>query len=232
MSKIIGPSVSLNGLVLWLDAANPKSYTSGSTTWYDMSGNNNHGTLVSGSGYSSANMGSITFDGVNDYVNIGVDKSCNRFTADFTISAWVYRSGSSGTWGNIMGDYYTGGTANALEWQIAIDNTARLFVYNGTGGFLMNNIVSGFSVNSWINVVLSRIGSTLRLYANTNLIASITNTTTFGSATGNFNIGIDGNNKAEPLTGYISNVLIYKNKGLTSDEVLQNYTALKSRYGL
>ena len=133
---------------------------------------------------------------------------------------------------NIIGDYYTNSTANALEWQIMISNAAQLNLYNVTGGYIISTIASGFSAGAWINVVVSRINSTITMYSNTNSIATATNTTTFGSATGNLNIGIDGNNSSEPFTGNIANVLIYKNKGLTASEVLQNYNATKGRYNL
>ena len=59
-----------NGLVLALDAANPKSYVSGSTTWRDLSGNNNSGSLVNGPTYSSDSGGSIVLDGVDDGVTV------------------------------------------------------------------------------------------------------------------------------------------------------------------
>ena len=218
-----------SGLVLALDAADRNSYVSGSTVWNDLSGNGNTGTLTNGPTFSN---NSIVFDGTNDYVNIGVDKSCNRFTADFAVSTWVNRTNSGVTFGNIIGDYYTNSTANALEWQIMISNTAQLNLYNVTGGYIINNTASGFSTGNWINVVVTRIGSTITMYANTNSIATTTNTTTFGSATGNLNIGIDGNNSSEPFTGRIGGVLIYKNKGLTNSEVLQNYNAQKSRFNL
>jgi hypothetical protein len=76
-----------NGLVLNLDAA----YYDGGTTWTDLSGLSNNGTLVNGVGYDSANGGSLSFDGVDDYINFGdifndvfagVDKK-------FAISSWV-----------------------------------------------------------------------------------------------------------------------------------------------
>jgi hypothetical protein len=218
-----------NGLVLALDAADRNSYPGSGTTWTDLSGNGNNGTLTNGPTFSN---NSIVFDGTNDYVNIGVDKSCNRFTADFAISAWVNRTNSGVTFGNIIGDYFTNSTANALEWQILMNNNANFALYNVTGGFIINTVSSGFSPGNWINVVVTRIGSTITMYANTNSIATATNSTTFGSATGNLNIGIDGNNSSEPFTGRIGEVLIYKNKGLTSSEVLQNYNAQKSRFNL
>ena len=227
-----GPRIVTNGLVLSLDAADRNSYPGSGTTWRDMSGNGNNGTLTNGPTFSSANGGRIVFDGTNDHVNIGVDKSCNRFTADFAVSAWVNRTNAGVAFGNIIGDYYTNSTANALEWQIMISNTAQLNLYNVTGGYIISTIASGFSAGAWINVVVSRVGSTITMYANTNSIATATNTTTFGSATGNLNIGIDGNNSSEPFTGNIANILIYKNKGLTASEVLQNYNVTKTRFGL
>jgi hypothetical protein len=219
------PAIITNGLVLNLDASYTPSYPKNGTTWYDISSGGNNGTLVNGTTFSTDNGGSMVFDGTNDYVNIGVDKSCNRFTGDFAVSVWVNRTNAGVQWGNIIGDYYTNTTANPLEWQLMISNTAQLFVYNVTNGYVINAISSGFNAGTWINVVLSRIGSTISLYANSNFITSTTNTTTFGSATGNLNIGVDGDNSSEPLTGKIGNVMIYKNKGLTSSEVLQNYNA-------
>jgi hypothetical protein len=225
--------VTTSGLTLNLDAANYASYGGVGTVWKDISGNGNDGTLINGPTYGNSGLTSnISFDGADDYVNIGVNKSCNRFTSDFTVSAWVNRSSGGGTWGNIIGDYYTNGTANALEWQILIKNDGYLTVYNVTNGYVINPTPTGYGPNTWINVVLSRVGSTLTLYANTNVVATTTNTTTFGSATGNLNIGIDGDNSSERFTGRIANVLIYKNKGLNSQEVLQNYNAQKSRFGL
>ena len=221
-----------NGLIFYVDGGLISSYPGSGTTWTDISGAGNNGTLNNGAVFSTSNGGYIQFDGTDDYVNIGVDKSCNRFTADFTVSTWVNRSNTGGTWGNIIGDYYTNSTGNALEWQIMISNAAQLFVYNVTNGYVISPIASGYSTNTWINVVLSRVGSTITLYANSNIVTSVTNTTTFGSATGNLNIGIDGNNSSEPLTGNIANVLIYKNKGLSTSEVLQNFNANRRRFNI
>ena len=59
------------GPVLCLDAGSRLSYPGSGTTWTDLSGNGNTGTLVNGPTYSSANSGAIVFDGVNDIVSIG-----------------------------------------------------------------------------------------------------------------------------------------------------------------
>jgi hypothetical protein len=62
------PKIVTDGLVLYLDAANTKSYVSGSTTWNDISRGGNNGTLVNGPTFNRGNGGSIEFDGVDDYV--------------------------------------------------------------------------------------------------------------------------------------------------------------------
>ena len=70
MSFNNGPTIVTNGLVLALDAGDKNSYVSGSTTWFDLTGVNN-GTLVNGPTFNSGSGGSIVFDGVDDYVNLG-----------------------------------------------------------------------------------------------------------------------------------------------------------------
>ena len=176
------------------------------------------------------NKGSLKFDGSNDYVNIGTGTGLNQFSGDFTVSLWAMATGLNSNYGNLIGDYYTNTVATTNEWQIMMNNSSTyLNVYRVGTGYIISNTASGFSANTWINVVLTRIGSAITLYANNTVIATATNSTTFGTATGNFNIGIDGNNTSEAFSGLISNVLIY-NKGLTATEVAQNYNAQKSRY--
>jgi hypothetical protein len=221
-----------NGLVLYLDAGTSTSYSGTGNTWTDLSGNNNNGTLTNGPTYSSANGGSLSFDGVNDYVNIGIGKGVNQFSGDFAVSAWVFRNAGGPTLGNVIGDYYTGSVATTNEWQLMMSSTAQFNFYRVGSSYVIPNTASGYSASQWINVVVSRIGSTISMYANNNLIASTTNSEVFGTATGNLNIGIDGNNSSEPLCANISNVMIYKNKGLTATEVSQNFNALRSRYGI
>jgi hypothetical protein len=108
------------------------------------------------------------------------------------------------------------------------NSSTRLIVYRHNNGIVLE-VASGFSANTWINVVFTRIGSTLTLYANNNVVGTATNSSIFGSATGNVNIGIDGDSSSERFTGLISNVLIYR-KGLSAVEVAQNYEAQKSKF--
>jgi hypothetical protein len=71
MAGSSGPDLVQNGLVLALDAADKNSYRGTGTTWSDLSGNNNTGTLTNGPTFNGGNGGSIVFDGVDDYADFG-----------------------------------------------------------------------------------------------------------------------------------------------------------------
>jgi len=201
----------------------------------DLAGNDDNGLLGNGSTsnmplYDYYNKGSFKFFASNKYIKLGISTVVNQFAGDFTVSLWAMATAENSNYGNLIGDYYTTGGVTTAEWQIMMNNSsAFLNVYRVGTGFIINNISSGFSANTWINVVLTRIGSAITLYANNNVIGTATNSLVFGSATGNVNIGINGNNSAEPFSGLISNVLIYR-KGLSAVEVAQNYEAQKSKF--
>ena len=108
-----------DGLVLNLDAGNPQSYPGSGTTWTDLSGNGNNGTLLNGVGYDSDNGGSLVFDGSNDYVTTPLfgDSTTNR-----TFSVWYNplnntvttplnrgRDGAGGYWSLLIGSDRTSG---------------------------------------------------------------------------------------------------------------------------
>ena len=87
MSGSISRKLVTDGLILYIDAANSKSYPDSGTTWFDLTSNNNNGVLTNGPTFDSANGGSIVFDGVDDYVKPPA-ASLFQFT-DFTLASWV-----------------------------------------------------------------------------------------------------------------------------------------------
>jgi hypothetical protein len=201
----------------------------------DLSGFDDNGLLGNGSTnnmplFDSYNKGAFKFFASNKYIKLGNNTNINQFTGDFTVSLWAMATAENSNYGNLIGDYYTAGVATTNEWQIMMNNSSTaLNVYRHGTGYVINNTASGFLANTWINVVLTRVGSTVTLYANNAVIGTASNSSVFGSATGSVNIGIDGNNVAEPFSGLISNVLIYQ-KGLSAVEVAQNYEAQKSKF--
>ena len=79
MSFSFSPKIVTDGLVLYLDAANTRSYVSGSTVWTDLSRVGNNGLLINGPTFNSLNNGSIVFNGTNQYVDCGVSTISLRY---------------------------------------------------------------------------------------------------------------------------------------------------------
>ena len=231
-------SIVTNGLVLALDAANIKSYPGTGTTWTDLSGNGNNGTLTNGPTYSSANGGSIVFDGANDYVDCGASNSLN-FTSSFSVSFWM--SNSIGSTYEYYVNRWTYQNGSYRQWSF--DNTALGVPSADTIGFRISSdgtdagLTSIFSTNSsyssgWHHITGTWDGSLMNLYVDSVLVAGPTSKTSMVSTAGQKTL-IGGGNQGTsfPMSGNISEVLIYK-RALSAAEVSQNFNALRGRYGV
>lgn len=220
-----------NGLVLNLDAGNSSSYPGSGTTWTDLSGNSNTGTLVNGVGYSSANGGSLVFDGIDDYVLAGPIPFTGTSNVSVSWGIWVYPSSTSG---NIMS---MSSTNPQGSWNMPpIAATGQKF-----RGKIWSNAylysTTTYTLNTWYYVVLvfNYSTGTQLLYVNGVLQDSQSSITYSSSGTNNYiflgqqNPGADNTGM---FSGRISNFHIYGNKALTATEVSQNYNALKGRFGL
>ena len=216
MATHYSPKIVTDGLVLCLDAANAKSYPGSGTTWYDLSGNGNHGTLVNGVTYNSQNGGVFEFDGVNDEISVS---GPNLTSSDYTVIGGSRYSGgtrgriisaASNNW--LLGHWSSGserhyaqgwitsssGGANDLNWRI----------YTGTGN------IGTDQYYFWINDEIH------------------TGPSTGGSQGPNgFKLGRYYNNSNEYSTGQISFLLVY-NKILTNKEIKQTYVAFRRRFGI
>jgi len=221
-----------SGLVLNLDAGVSSSYPGSGTTWTDLSGNGNTGTLNGGAGYNSANGGSITFDGTDDYVNLGNPSSLS-FASALTISIWFY----SGTVGGGSYLYLKGRTDND-NYNPLINSTGH-YLWTGANGRAQYINPSNYILdNTWYNLTVSHTsGSTPNIYKN----AILSTSHTFSEGNGTYALGTNANPAAinadiprgviTNFNGRIPQVSIY-NRGLTAAEVSQNFNALRGRYGL
>ena len=224
MGSSYNPAIVTDGLVLCVDAANKRSYPGTGTTWNDLVGAND-GTLTNGPTFSSANGGSIVFDGTNDYVDVSGTASLNApISTDITISTWIYVT-KNNAWQGVITKNRS--TLTQVGLFLSSDNKF-VFGFSGTGGNLLG---SSFSTNIWYNVVAVQKANTSRkIYLNGLLDATKTSsfgTTSSGSET--FRLGqATGTN--EYFGGRISNAIIYYNKALSTDEIRQNYEATVGRY--
>jgi hypothetical protein len=212
------------GLVLYIDAGNPKSYVSGSTIVTDLAGTQN-GTLTNGVGYSSTAGGCFTFDGVNDYIDFGINNAI-RTTSARTISLWV--NINSGL-GNFFSDSVApSGYQGAELWY---DSNGFRSVVLGTATYqvAVNKPTADF--NTWHYVTLSWNGTTLKAYWDGVINTSVAQTVIpINNTTSSTKLGLSNELGGRiPLNGKIAQCKIY-NTQLSDAEVLQNYNATKNRY--
>ena len=225
---VANSTIVSSGLVLHLDAGNASSYPGSGTTWTDLSGNGYNGTLTNGPTYSSANGGSLSFDGVNDYVSVS-NTSQLRPSTELSIGMWIKANSITATWVTLFGQnpYLQGGPLIFLE------NGGSLIraLHYPKGLEVRCNTNYSISTAQYTYVVFTfKTGDAIRSYFN-----GVANTTVALSAgTFSYNtinpylIGHTGNSW---LHGNIAQVSIY-NRALTASEVHQNYNAIKVRYGL
>jgi hypothetical protein len=215
-------NIVTNGLVLYLDAANSKSYVSGSTTWSDVSGNGRNGTLVNGPTFSSENGGSIVFDGTNDRVNLG--NILDFGTNDFTVELWCKKSSAGAQYPKVIskGFYQVSG------WIVMTYVDSLIFAYGNPEQSVLYTFPYTIT-NKWIHGVITRISNQVTVYGNATPGTSATVANNLTSPY-NFTIGANGI-PGEFWGGNVSAVRVY-NRALSAQEITQNYNATKTRFNL
>lgn len=219
------PKIVTNGLVLCLDAANRRSYPGSGTTWTDLSGNGNNGTLTNGPTFSSGNGGSIVFDGTNDYVNVPISSSL-QISQNITVSMWIYNK----QWKAC--DYIEGGWTGIIQnGGIVIEaRTGDGKIYWGeqyADPQLPSNIIYSELINVWYNIVGTYDGTALKLFYNAILDNSANYSFTFNNTALTIGYGVvDGY-----FNGNIGPTHIY-NRALSAAEIRQNFNATRGRYGI
>jgi len=242
--KVAAPPAPPSGIVtdnlfMHLDASNSSSYSGSGSTWTDLTGNGNNGT-INGAVWSSTDGGIFDFDGVNDTVQITHNSSLSLSTStQRTIQVWVKFDALGGTstaqvpvFGKLSSSFAFDG-----YWGGLYGNTGTIrVVTNGTAVQRISTSTLTVAINTWyLFTFISRITST------SNTTKAYINGTEYITATH----GTDGYTESNPLyLGYIGSGVssLYLNgkigacyfytDGLSAAEVLQNFDATKSRYGI
>ena len=226
MAYFTGPNIVTDGLILAVDAGSTRSYPGSGTTTTSLIGSNT-GTLYNGVGFSSDNGGAFTFDGVNDYIEFNTNITLP--TADLTSVTWV-KLDSYPAADSTIGFTPDSGTSG---FRIYSSSATSLGVWTRTGigtGITAISTSSGIPLNEWIQVTFVVNGTNGKIYYNGAQVANgtftqpaiISNAPVWISRYSGGNYYIDGKT---------ANALLY-NTALTAAEVLQNYNAQKSRFGL
>lgn len=229
------PPTVISGSVLNLDAANPRSYTSGSAKWFDVINTSFSSSLLNNPGSSIDGGGSVIFNGSTNYGIITATPSLAFNNTNFTISVWVkvnaiHASGYNGIAGRF------GPTTNYNGYVIECNNqfggNKFAFTLGNANSFTRINADSTFVLGRWYNVVGTYTSGVNRLYVDT-VVQSTTPTFTVNtSATQNFAIGrfyAEFDNFYH--NGNIGIIQVY-NRALPLSEIQQNFNALKTRYNI
>jgi hypothetical protein len=223
------PAIVTNGLILNLDAGFTPSYPTTGTTWYDVSSGASNGTLTNGPTFNSANSGSIVFDKVDDIVQRNsIDVGNN-----FTIGIWCKPTTASRQTMVANGYTYNSNRDKNEGFLFNIGNAGTdMFISLGRDLYGRISPTGLISANTWFYACASYNGSTINLYFNGTSVGG----NFFGSPiTINYNFApffLGGwNYPGDWFGGNIAIAQMY-NRALSATEILQNFNATKSRFGL
>ena len=230
----ISTPIIVDGLVFNMDAANRASYPKSGTTITDTV-NSVNGT-INGSTFVNEDNGVINFDGTDDYIDFDDILDLGVLSVNMWINCDQYNSDREflfGKWKSNHRSYAIvlnqGGTsAGSITCQISIDGGSSNIGLATDSGVIDAN-------DTWFNVGFTHDGTTLKTYVNGVLGATATIGGAYTSGTAHVAVGTilfsNDTSPLNPFNGRIANVHVY-NRALSSTEVLHNYNALKSRFGL
>ena len=226
------PSIVRDGLVLYLDAANPKSYPGSGTTWFDISGNGRNCSWV-----STPSVGTDT--GVKYFTTLGnrcLGPASNSLgitnTSGYTIFLMVKQLSLAGA---AAFKFYSPAGRGIFAHATWIDNN----IYFDQGGCCSSdtrtNTASG-GISEWTILVFRRFtnSSTRSIIKNNSIL--VTNTATASDI--NLNSTALDIASADEYGGNSSvwnarlNSFVVYNRGLSDSEIEKNFNALRGRFGV
>ena len=218
-----GPrGIITDGLILRLEAGNPRSYTPGSGTWYDLSPSGMHAAVMNSPTYDSSNGGSLVFNGTNQYATGSVATEYNTLKT-YTFNLWAYRSN----------------TGYMVQFR-----GPTWFPWMAVGGFLtplqFNDIYDPLNVdgtyprtapsNTWFNFCGVQTANSQIVYVNGEYRRTL-----FTPSVNIYDLGqvytIGSAALSNYLNGKISSFCVYK-RALSSTEIVYNYNASRRKFGM
>ena len=212
------PSIVTTNQSLLLDAGYTASYPLVNSIWYDISGNENTGT-INGATYNSANLGTLVFDGA-DSITFSSVNNIPVGSTPYTLNVW-FNANTLGNKGLIgYGNY--GSTNQVNAFRLTSGNLTNYWSGND-----LSTTDSPISTNTWYNAVATWDGTTRKIYVNGVLKVQDTPGTPSTSVTSNLTVGLT--NTTEYFDGKIGVVQVFPS-ALTQAQITQNYNAILPRY--
>lgn len=237
------PNITTNGLILYMDPANPNSYTGTPPTpfsggWKDLSKNMNSGTLV-GYSYDSANLAfSVTTATATTPAWILTNTTLSFLdTSEYSMEFSVkLRSNAEFNLHSLCGH----GTTNPWVGIVGSPTSWRFFFRDATAGatYSYGATQSNYNLSqNWANLAFTvATDRTIRFYMNGTFISNVVDTNQLKPTSTLLNVsrlagGYSSGIYSFPFQGFISTTRIY-NRVLTDVEILQNHNTIRTRFGL
>ena len=210
-----------------LDGDDNASYSGSGTTWYDLTSNDNDGTI---DGATFDSDGFFDFDGTDDHVEFP-DSDDWHIDTDYTVECWFNTDATSGSWDAILGQWKNSNNDAANSWILEYVGTTLYLYYIPSGSTLTNVSLGTPSTNAWHHFALTRSGTTAKVFLDNSQVGSDFTMNTLQDGTGVFTIGGDVATGGW-YNGQIAVARIYKGRALSTSDISANYNAQKSRFGL
>ena len=224
--RYAGPQKASGGTITSVNGDTVHTFTTSGTfttgtNWGDGSGNNNTGALTNGPTYSSANGGSIVFDGTNDYASILNNTALDNQAV--SVEVWIKTNATTqnGFWfekGTVNSQYALFQEGPNIQWRL------------GPLGDLSTTTASYMNTTNWYQVVGTYISGDRRLYINGVQVNSNATTGALSTNAAGMTIGCYGGG-GYMYNGSISVVKVYS-RNLSANEVKQNFNAYRARFGI
>ena len=226
------PVVVTDGLVYFLDAANPRCYSGSGNTAYALAGNIT-GTLTGSVGFGTTNLGFFVFNDTADHISLGNPTPLQGLQINMTLSCW-FRQRANVQYGTLYSDY-SSVSNSMLVSLLRVDSGSLVYYTSNSGGGYQSVIPGAITNGTWYFASVTiggTIGSpTASIFVNGTTYSYNLSALSSSPFTGSTHC-IGGNvHNNEYFDGSISQVMIY-NRALNPQQVLQNYNATKQRYGL
>ena len=226
------PNYVTTNLFLDLDAGNSSSYPGNGSTWTDLSGNNRTVTLFNTPTFSSTEGGYIHF--TDSSFQYAATNSTVPSLTNWTIEAW-YRPTKSltGKVTSVISNQFD--LVNKLNYSLGTNNSPSSYALAGGfyDGSWRTTVGLTPSLNTWYQGVVTYNGTNIIQYSNATSQSTLTysGTSQSGGVVRIARRWDETNVASNFFDGDISVIRIY-NVALTPTQILQNYNAIKTRYGL
>lgn len=186
------------------------------STTYDRIGSN-HGTVTGAAQMISRHTRAYNFTDGNDYITIA-DHSSLDITGDFTLMAWVYRTGGSN--GYVISKFNTNGGGG---YALLHGNSGEVYCRTDNGTSYTDSYTTTGHVTTstgWTHITAVRSGSSCQVYINGTNQTSVSNSHSTVTANAQpFKIGANASDNSSPFYGYIDEVRVF-NDDLSQAEIL------------